>query len=192
MMSTLTPEAERVDASEGMSCCSSCQTALPLRSPKSSELPVRWECARCGAQLTGVLDEQATGDVHFNVYPAPVNFACDQFEHSHQRIENFAQLMLPRNEPTEKRTSPREQLCLAAAAMPMDEQRQAKGVAFMVLVQNISSGGIAFCHAQPIKEPYVALELWAADGSRMKVMVRVLRTRAVGHFYEIAGEFVTQ
>ena len=179
-------------ANDDFARCSVCTTALPLRRSMPSEQPVQWECARCGARLVGVINEFSSGDIRFNVYPSQVNFTCDRFEQSAQRIGEFTKQMAPRNsQGEEKRSSQRTSLCLAAAAMPMDAHRKTKDVAFMVLVQNISDGGIAFTHIQPIKEPYVALELWAPGDERLKVMVRILRRRAVGQFHEIAGEFVT-
>ena len=172
--------------------CTVCSTELPLRKTMPSEQPVQWECARCGARLTGVLNEKAPGDFRFNIFPTQVHFTCDRFEQSPERIDEFVRKLTPRPSGIEKRTSERLPLCLAAAAMPMNENRQTSGSAFMVLLHNISQGGIAFSHMQPIKESHIALELWAGTEERMKVIVKILRTRAVGHFYEIAGEFVTQ
>ena len=176
---------------DGLARCTVCSTELPLRKSMLREQPVQWECARCGARLTGVINENAPGDYRFNVFPTQVHFSCDAFEQSPARIDEFVRKMTPRADGAEKRSSPRMPLCLAAAAMPLDENRDTKGVAFMVLLHNISAGGIAFSHMQPITEPYVALELWAQGDQRMKVMVKILRRRAVGQFYEIAGEFVT-
>lgn len=167
-------------------------TELPLRESLPNEQPVQWECARCGARLTGVLNERAPGDFRFNIFPTQVHFACDKFEQSPQQIGDFVRKMVPRDTAEEQRRLPRRPICLAAAAMPMDAERNSSGVAFQVLLHNITEAGVAFSHLQPIAEPLIALELWANTNEQQRVIVRIVRTRAVGHFYEIAGEFVTE
>ena len=73
----------------------------------------------------------------------------------------------------------------------MDECYEPVGKPFMVTTRNISTGGIALIHNEPIRPRRIIVELPArGDQSPVQVVVKVLRCQSLGSVYEIAGKFV--
>lgn len=92
----------------------------------------------------------------------------------------------------EQRTEPRYAVNLPVAAVPLDESLKKTGEVFIGFTRDISSGGIAMYHTRRISEKYLAVEIKATSGDKLRVLVEVLRCFPVGLFYEIAGKFVSR
>lgn len=67
------------------------------------------------------------------------------------------------------------------------------GQAFKVSARNISTGGIAIVHNEPVDiGSLIGLQLTRADGNVIKIVMRVIRCITSDDCYEIAGRFVTR
>lgn len=90
------------------------------------------------------------------------------------------------------RSERRYAVSLRVAAAPVDEQLNKIGEEFIAMSRDISSSGIAIYHTRDVSDRFLALELTAASGEKMRVLLQVLRCRPAGLFYEIAGKFVSR
>lgn len=90
------------------------------------------------------------------------------------------------------RSERRFPVSLRVAAVPVDERLNKIGEEFIAASRDISSSGIAIYHTRGVSDRFLALELTAASGEKMHVLLQVLRCRPVGLFYEIAGKFVSK
>ena len=90
------------------------------------------------------------------------------------------------------RSERRYAVSLRVAAAPVDEQLNKIGEEFIAMSRDISSSGIAIYHTRGVSDRFLALELTAASGEKMRVLLQVLRCRPAGLFYEIAGKFVSR
>ena len=62
----------------------------------------------------------------------------------------------------------------------------------MGMAHNISRGGIALIHTRSVTVPYLGLELNLDGTTEIRVVIRIVRCRAAGLFYEIAGPFLVR
>ncbi|HEV3344335.1 MAG TPA: PilZ domain-containing protein, partial [Pirellulales bacterium] len=92
----------------------------------------------------------------------------------------------------EQRTERRYVVSLPVAAVPVDESLKKSGEVFIAFTRDISSGGIAMYHTRRVSEKFLAVEIKANCGEKMRVLVEVLRCSPVGLFYEIAGKFTSR
>ena len=91
---------------------------------------------------------------------------------------------------SERRGANRHPIVTPVVVMPMNgEFRPAEG-AFMVVTRDISTTGLALISTREVSTELLAIELPAAGGEKMQVVMRLARCRPVGRFYEIAGPFV--
>lgn len=112
-----------------------------------------------------------------------------------EAIAKFVQRMV-RNaqyyDGPEQRLERRYAVNLPVTAVPVDRSLQKSGEVFVALTRDISSGGIAMYHTRDVAEKFLALELIAPSGDKLRVLLEVLRCRPAGLFYEIAGRFVSK
>ena len=92
----------------------------------------------------------------------------------------------------EQRNESRYAVSLPVAAVPVDESMRKTGEMFIACTRDISSGGIAMYHTRRVSDKYLAVEIRANSGEKLRVLVEVLRCAPVGLFYEIAGKFVSR
>jgi hypothetical protein len=95
-------------------------------------------------------------------------------------------------EGPDSRCEPRYAISIPVAAVPVDESLHKAGDVFIALTRDLSSGGIAMYHTRRISEKFLAVEINAPTGERLRLLVEVLRCSPVGLFYEIAGKFVSR
>jgi len=173
------------------STCTGCGSDLPLREVNRGEIPALWNCARCHSVFSGVINEDADPDLRFNIYPHKVHFDCRDLVREEAELTEFINGLPLLPGAADKRTSPRHCVAIVASIMPLDEEGLPAGAAFMVVLRNISAGGISFTHPNFIDEGEIAVELPNSDGGRLRTKARLNRKRALGRHYEYGAEFLT-
>ena len=74
----------------------------------------------------------------------------------------------------------------------LDEALQPSGEAFELITRDLSNRGISLIHTQAVQIDHLAVQLTDFQGAKLNAIVKVLRCRAIGSYYVIAGQFVTQ
>jgi hypothetical protein len=92
----------------------------------------------------------------------------------------------------ERRENGRHSYVAKVVAIPVDKQLHPTEQPFAAYSRNISRGGIALLHVRPVRCDYLFLEIEVANKPPARVVVKVLRSRRVGRFFEIAGEFTAE
>lgn len=95
-----------------------------------------------------------------------------------------------RRPANERRAEPRYRMITPAVVQPMDDNFQLQGEAHGAITRDLSAHGVGILDVQPVRTPFVALELTAPDGERLQTIVEVLRCRRIGGFYDIGGRFM--
>src|SRR5271170_6599130 len=90
----------------------------------------------------------------------------------------------------ERRAEPRHAVAINVLAIPLNKHFKKCGEPFMAVTRDLSAGGIAMFHNQNVVAKYLALEIVDAEGERLRLIMSVLRSQAIGLFYEVAGRFV--
>jgi len=191
MTEAIAPESE---ANGRIERCASCGLVLPLRRPGPGREGRNWTCTGCGAGYCAVLAERCSAKVVQHVRPAGIRFDKSNLRQPTEAIAKFIRKRLDDRsyEGHERRRAERYCIVAPAVAMPMDEMVQPAGEAFMVVMKDISTSGIALVSTRAVNTKFLALELCAASDENMQLLVHVLRCRIIHRFYEIAGQFLTR
>jgi DNA-binding response OmpR family regulator len=123
-----------------------------------------------------------------------------QFQSAHETLAEPPQAMLnflERNfeEPGkggERRKTDRVSLLATVVAMPVNRDFEPCGEPFKAAARDVSQGGISMLHTRAISSEYIALR-WqslATKNSFIKVVMKLVRCRPMGPFYELGGQFV--
>ena len=90
----------------------------------------------------------------------------------------------------ERRAEPRHAVAINVLAIPLDKNFKKCGEPFMAVTRDLSASGMAMFHNQNVVAKYLALEIVDAEGEQLRLVMSVLRSQAIGLFYEVAGRFV--
>ncbi len=176
--------------------CRVCDRLLPLRTGKPGEPVTTWVCNGCGATQPAVLDKNCSLEICQNVRPAFFDFDRSKLSPPpNVVVEAVHSLMEAQTAPfqgTDRRPRPRTPITIAVPTLPLDGRLRPIHDPLMMVTRNISCGGIALVHTQPLIAEYLAVELPLPDKQRFQVVAEVLRMRLVGSLYEYGGRFVTR
>jgi len=92
----------------------------------------------------------------------------------------------------ENRNSPRRPISVRLRVIPCNESGEPAGQPFVALTRDLSAGGICLVHTRATNASHLLVVLRAQGLEPMQLVVEVLRCRAIGRFYEIAGRFVSR
>lgn len=187
-------EGQLHGASTGrIGACGKCGSELPLRFAGKGEEAALWLCAACGARYCAVLDASSDPDLRRNIRLAPLRFHRHRLPPPPQVSAQFiAERLAKQYDGPERRADPRRSIAAPVAAIPLDDHFLPAGEPFMGMAHNISRGGIALIHTRSVTVPYLGLELTLDETNEIRAAIRIVRCRAVGLFYEIAGPFVVR
>jgi hypothetical protein len=93
----------------------------------------------------------------------------------------------------EQRAYPRHPICVSIEAIPFDSQGHQAGKAFTAVTKDISATGLCFLHHAAILDRYLLVRFPRSDRYPSQwIVLEVLRRRAVGPLWEIAGRSVAE
>jgi hypothetical protein len=92
---------------------------------------------------------------------------------------------------SDRRGPRRYPMVAKVVAIPVSKQMLPIDKPFVAFSRNISAGGIALLHIRPVRSDYLFLEIHVPNRAPARTVVKVLRSRRVGRFFEIAGAFAT-
>jgi hypothetical protein len=90
----------------------------------------------------------------------------------------------------ERRTHMRYVVALQSVVQPLDDEHRPLGNSFHGVTRDISVGGMALVHTQPVTAKFLNVTLSSPEGNHMQTILKVLRCSPLGTYYDIAGEFV--
>ncbi len=93
-------------------------------------------------------------------------------------------------EGVERRLNTRFVVAMPSSVQPLNENLARDGEPFTAAIRDISAVGIGLIHTKPIKAKYLDVCLSPPNGHSMRLLVRVLRCRPLGAYFDIGGEFV--
>jgi hypothetical protein len=174
--------------------CPACGQSLPLRLPEAGRNGVEWICTGCGARFVAILDHSTFPKLARNVRPAEIQFDRSRLADPPSALAAFAADFGHKGHHrlVERRAFVRHVLVAPVAVVPIDEDYEPVGEAFMAVTRDVSSGGVSLIHTRAAETKLIVVELPATSDETIQVAVRVLRCRPVGLFYEIAGQFVVR
>ncbi len=177
---------------ERITQCESCGLPLPLRLPGAEETGRQWICSGCNTSYEALLDRSCPAEVHRNVRPSALQFNASTPRDATQELAKFVAQLAAREHCDERRETRRHEFVTPTLAMPVDDQFRAQGETLVVLTRDISTNGASLIHTEQLNANYVALQLTSPGGPALQVVMRVVRCRPLGPYFEVAGPFVTR
>jgi hypothetical protein len=90
----------------------------------------------------------------------------------------------------ERRRHQRHAVTAPVVALPLAADYHIDGDSVRMTTTNLSLGGAALIHTEPINAPYLVLDFSAAGEELLQVVLQILRMRSIGAFFEIGGQFI--
>jgi hypothetical protein len=172
--------------------CRNCDLRLPIRPVEDEEWSITWICKKCLTPYRG----------HFSPGLAKThggNISIGKFRIDRTRLQNPPRAIAATinswkpqpYEGKEQREKARRRLTMPVAVMPVDDGFKPVGVPVLLTTRDISLSGICLLHDQPLWPKYLVVDLPARNlQNSIQLVVEVVRCRAVGDLFEIAGRFV--
>jgi CheY-like chemotaxis protein len=91
----------------------------------------------------------------------------------------------------DRRQASRASLLATVTAIPLSRTLEPCGEPFKAAARDASAGGVSLLHTRAVNAEHLALR-WqslASPGQQIDILMRVLRCKPMGPFYEVAGEF---
>jgi hypothetical protein len=101
-------------------------------------------------------------------------------------------LLAEEYEGPQRRAFRRVPVVMPVVAMPLDDDFRPKGTTFAAIMRDLSTVGLCLFSTRAANSEFLAVEITPPSGRNMQVVLRVLRCRAIGRFYEIAGQLVAR
>lgn len=109
-------------------------------------------------------------------------------------VEELTRRQTTANEaPVERRKHPRVRVGCPAYVTPLDDQLQQVADAYVVVVRDISDGGISlfFLSSRPFPYDYMRVDIPVGD-VMLRAVAEVLTRERSDSFHEIAGQFLAR
>jgi len=104
-------------------------------------------------------------------------------------LQDFMAKEVAEDGSCERRGPPRYPMVAKVVAIPVNKQLRPIDKPFVAFSRNISAGGIALLHVRPVRSDCLFLEIHVPNRDPVRTVVKVLRSRRVGRFFEIAGAY---
>ena len=95
-------------------------------------------------------------------------------------------------EGPQRRAAKRLPVVVSKVALPLDDDFQPRGAGFAAITGDLSTAGLRLFSTRAVTTEFLAVELTPPAGQSIQVVLQVLRCKAVGRFYEIAGRLVAR
>ncbi|MGO8691059.1 MAG: PilZ domain-containing protein [Thermoguttaceae bacterium] len=107
-------------------------------------------------------------------------------------VAYVAELLATEYEGPQRRGSRRLPVVVPVVAMPLDNNFRPMGTTFAAITRDLSTGGLRLFSTRAANSKFLAVELTSSSDENMQVVLEVLRCKAIGRFYEIAGKLVAR
>lgn len=173
--------------------CGGCQHRLPLRLSRYGEPVVVWLCAKCSVPFVAqCLVDRLPAEAN-TVRLDERYFDTRMLPSISAELKREVAQLASRGRPkpsAEKRRSLRVPQEMVVPAVVLSDDFVPVGDSFQVVVANLSLEGIGLLHEGRIDAEYVVLQLTPCGKAQIQVVVRLVRSLALGSsIYEIGGEF---
>ena len=91
----------------------------------------------------------------------------------------------------DRRHHHRYQFSVPAHVQPLDTRFEPIGKPVATVTRDLSAAGIGLLYSSPIESAYVEVTINSPDGTK-RLLVKVLRCRPIGAFFDIGGCFVAK
>jgi hypothetical protein len=89
-----------------------------------------------------------------------------------------------------RRTVARQQLVVPVTVVPVDDGFYPIDEPFMAVTRDVSTTGLSLMHTRAVHCALLVVELPVRSAAAIQLVLRVVRCRSFGRFYEIAGHFI--
>lgn len=103
-----------------------------------------------------------------------------------------ARLLAKETDAPQRRAAKRHAGVMSVAVMPLDDQFQPAGAAFMAMTRDLSTSGLRLVTDRAVDDKYLAVDLTLPPVPSIQVALEVIRCEPVGKYYEIAGPLVAR
>jgi hypothetical protein len=107
-------------------------------------------------------------------------------------VDFIGKLLADEYEGPQRRDSQRHAVVMPVAAMPVDDKFQPSGEPFAAITRDLSTAGLRLFSTRATNSEFLAVELTPPSGQTIQVVLKVLRCKAIGRFYEIAGQLIAR
>ena len=90
----------------------------------------------------------------------------------------------------ERREHLRYPITIPVHATPLDDRNEPCDEPFLGITRDISIVGLCMYHTRPVTAKVLQLELTGPNHEQLDALLKVVRCRPAGPFFEIAGRFV--
>ena len=91
----------------------------------------------------------------------------------------------------ERRRHARFVVAIPSFVRCLNENQEPEGKSFHAVTRDISIGGIALIHSQPVTSRFIWVSLLESNRDAFDVTVEVVRCQPLGPYFDIGGRFVT-
>ena len=107
-------------------------------------------------------------------------------------VAYVTKLLAEEYEGPQRRASRRLPVVVPVVALPLDDDFRPSGTTFAAITRDLSTTGLRLFSTRIASSKFLAVELTPSSGQSIQVVLQVLRCKAIGRFYEIAGPFVAR
>lgn len=177
---------------QGLRECSICSTPLPLRCPRPGEGAIDWVCVQCDAIYHAVLIDDCDQILRRRVHPVAFRILEEELPEPKSELLEFAQRLSVMDGRRQLPDSLRRALSVPVMVMPLNEDLCPVGNSFMSVSRSITSSGMVLTSEVLVETKFLAVQLPKIGERSLQLAMKIVRQRPIGHYYEIAGLFVTR
>jgi len=110
----------------------------------------------------------------------------DELKRLHECLTHFV------HDGPESRRQQRYPVVTRVQVLPLSEDLRVVGFPMNAVTLNVSAGGLALLHTQPLDQPYLAVDFSGVGDTLPPVILKKLRVTQVGASYQCSGEFLSR
>jgi hypothetical protein len=129
--------------------------------------------------------------------PATLQDIADTIDHSMLRkppagLREFLASFPEAKRASDRRQAERYSVIADVIVVPLGSDLRPDGRPFVACSRNVSTGGMCLYHAAPVESTLLYVEIAAPSAPAMSALMKVLRQKHVGPYFEIAGQFLPE
>jgi hypothetical protein len=92
---------------------------------------------------------------------------------------------------SDRRQTDRYSVIADVIVVPLDTDLLPAARPFIACSRDVSTGGMCLYHSEPVESTLLYVEIASPDAPGMSALMKVLRQKRVGGYFEIAGQFLS-